>query len=213
MSPEKRWYEYWRKGPNPNNELILACRERMWGLYNEPHRAYHNLAHIEFCLAELDRNRSAAKNPLVVEAAIWFHDVIYDTKRKDNEELSASLARVEMSRLGATPRFCEYVLRAIRATTHAAPLKNSEEYIDDMITCDIDLVGLGQDWSLVDEHNKAIRKEYEWVPMEQYISGRIAVMKKFLERPHIYYLPEFKKRYEKKARKNIKRIIVELEAA
>lgn len=31
------------------------------------------------------------KNTDIVELAIWFHDVIYDPKRKDNEKLSAEL--------------------------------------------------------------------------------------------------------------------------
>ena len=56
-------------------------------------RHYHNLAHIEDCLGALARvdNLSAAEREILSEA-IWWHDVVYDATRSDNEELSARLA-------------------------------------------------------------------------------------------------------------------------
>src|SRR5260370_33569425 len=56
-------------------------------------RHYHNLKHIEDCLGALAgvKNLSAAEREILTEA-IWWHDVVYDATRSDNEELSARLA-------------------------------------------------------------------------------------------------------------------------
>jgi predicted metal-dependent HD superfamily phosphohydrolase len=68
-------------------------REDLVAAYNAPGRHYHNLAHIEDCLAALARvdNLSVAEREILSEA-IWWHDVVYDATRTDNEELSAQLA-------------------------------------------------------------------------------------------------------------------------
>jgi predicted metal-dependent HD superfamily phosphohydrolase len=61
--------------------------------YTAPARHYHNLKHIEDCLGALASvdNLSAVERE-ILEQAIWWHDVVYDSTRSDNEELSARLA-------------------------------------------------------------------------------------------------------------------------
>ena len=68
-------------------------REQLIAAYSAPSRHYHNLAHIEDCLAALARieNLSPREREILTEA-IWWHDVVYDATRADNEELSAQLA-------------------------------------------------------------------------------------------------------------------------
>ena len=68
-------------------------RDELVAAYTAPGRHYHNLTHIEDCLGALARvdNLSAAEREILVEA-IWWHDVVYDATRADNEELSAQLA-------------------------------------------------------------------------------------------------------------------------
>ena len=68
-------------------------REELVAAYTAPGRHYHNLSHIEDCLGALARvdNLSAAEREILSEA-IWWHDVVYDATRSDNEELSAHLA-------------------------------------------------------------------------------------------------------------------------
>src|SRR5260221_2332668 len=83
-------------------------REELAAAYSAPGRYYHNLTHIDDCLSALARvdNLSAAEREILSEA-IWWHDVVYDATRADNEELSARLAeqhvrqdlRVEVGRL------------------------------------------------------------------------------------------------------------------
>ena len=62
-----------------------------------PSRHYHDLAHIEDCLAALARvdDLSDAEREILTQA-IWWHDVVYDATRADNEELSAQLAEANV---------------------------------------------------------------------------------------------------------------------
>ena len=68
-------------------------REQLAAAYTAPGRHYHNLTHIEDCLGAVARveNLSAVDREILSEA-IWWHDVVYDATRADNEELSARLA-------------------------------------------------------------------------------------------------------------------------
>ena len=60
--------------------------------YAAPDRHYHDLRHIEALLGLADAYADAIVDRDAVEAAIWFHDAIYDTRRNDNEARSAELA-------------------------------------------------------------------------------------------------------------------------
>src|SRR5262249_16252507 len=60
--------------------------------YSEKGRAYHNLSHIRALLNFSDSFKITIKDYQAVCFGIWFHDVIYDTKKSDNEEKSAELA-------------------------------------------------------------------------------------------------------------------------
>ena len=78
--------------PFPPYTLAMN-REELVTAYTAPSRHYHNLTHIEDCLGALARVENLS--PLereILSAAIWWHDVVYDATRADNEELSARLA-------------------------------------------------------------------------------------------------------------------------
>lgn len=76
------------------NELLLdnALKRELSVLYEGRDRHYHNLAHIEAMLALAGEYRKLLGDPEAVEAAIWFHDAVYDSRAKDNEAQSAALA-------------------------------------------------------------------------------------------------------------------------
>ena len=67
-----------------------SLRDELVRAYEAADRHYHDLRHIEALLA-LARDQPLLDSA-AVEAAIWFHDAIYDTRRNDNEERSAKLA-------------------------------------------------------------------------------------------------------------------------
>jgi predicted metal-dependent HD superfamily phosphohydrolase len=174
--------------------------ERQWThfevSYGSADRAYHNLGHIEYCLAQLDASAAIADSRVGVELALWFHDCIYDTRRSDNEERSAEVARAFLQ---GTP-FETAVPHLVLATTHDARPGNR----DSDLICDIDLSILGSESAVYDSYALAIRSEYSWVPSDKYTAGRIKVLRTFLNRPHLYGLHSYRDRLESQARENIR---------
>jgi len=78
---------------------------------------------------------------------------------------------------------------------------------DGQLLADIDLTGLGQAPELFDRDGRAIRQEYAHVPEDQFGPGRVNLLERFLDRPHVYYTPEIRKRYEAQARANLSRAL------
>src|SRR4029453_10599779 len=69
--------------------------------YSEPHRHYHTHQYLAECFEKVQDIISLAEHPAEVKVGLWFHDVIYDTQRQDNEERSADWARTAARELVA----------------------------------------------------------------------------------------------------------------
>jgi predicted metal-dependent HD superfamily phosphohydrolase len=173
-------------------------RDDLVAAYAAPNRHDHNLAHIEDCLDKLARvdGLSAAERGILTEA-IWWHDVVYDPTRSDNEELSARLAEQHVA---ADIR--QEVGRLIRLT------KTHQVEPDDRlgaILISIDLSILAADPSRYDEYAAAIRKEFAHVPDDAYRAGRSDALRRFAARPVIFPDAAFAQACEQKARDNLAR--------
>ena len=173
-------------------------REDLIAAYTAPGRHYHNLAHIEDCLALLARieNLSERDHDILSEA-IWWHDVIYDATRADNEERSAVLAgrHVRADIAGE-------VARLIRLT------KTHDVQAGDRlgaILISIDLSILGAEPARYDAYAAAIRQEFIHVPDSDYRAGRARVLGHFAARPVIFPDPAFAAKYDRRARANLAR--------
>jgi predicted metal-dependent HD superfamily phosphohydrolase len=170
--------------------------------YEDPSRAYHNLDHIADCLVRFDEHIHLAINPVTVEFAIWFHDIVYDTHAADNEERSAVVAAEFLSATSHGPAVAALIL----ATRHDGQPGTA----DASLLCDIDLSILGRAPAVYDAYAIAIRQEYSWVPPEDYAKGRTQVLEGFLGRPSIFVMGELEKAYGSYARVNLLREIVSL---
>lgn len=174
--------------------------------YAEPARHYHTSAHIAECLLLLDRFSYLAGHAREVELAIWFHDAVYDTERSDNEELSAVWARRRLSSVGVGQAEINRIAEMIMAT------RTHESSNDDCsLLLDIDLSILGAPPDEFEAYDRAIRREYAWVPEERYSIGRRAILNSFLSRPRIYKTAEFFDIYERQARNNLRRKVSQLD--
>jgi predicted metal-dependent HD superfamily phosphohydrolase len=167
--------------------------------YGEPTRAYHNLHHIGDCLLRLDEHAHPAIDPVAVEFAIWFHDIVYDSHASDNEERSA----VEAAEFLSATTHGAVVADLIRATRHDGMPGSS----DAALLCDIDLSILGRPPAAYDAYARAIRQEYAWVPLPDFVKGRTRVLESFLVRSSVFALEEMEKVYGAKARANLVREI------
>lgn len=201
---KQRWMSLWQRiGAQGDPRAIyndLAAR------YSEPHRAYHAIGHIQYCLNEFRKVRNLIVNPNAVELALWYHDAIYNTKAKDNEEKSAALAAAMIKNASLPNTLGLFVAECIMATQHTVIPTNP----DIQFLVDIDLSSLGQSKSKFDENARKIRKEYEWVPEDAFAAGRSAILRSFLNRPSIYATQFFRDKYETRARKNIIRSLTHL---
>jgi len=196
----------WRKmGVKGNPEEAFDFLNR---LYSNPNRYYHNLNHIKSCLDELNyaKEEGIGKNLNAVEFATWYHDAIYDTKSKKNEEESALLAYHTCQEAELPLIFAQNVHDLVLVTKHNTTPKN----IDEEIITDIDLAIFGKPLREFEKYEEGIRKEYLWVPKDKFKEGRSKILQGFLDRPTIYCTSFFRERYEKQARINLKNSIEKL---
>jgi predicted metal-dependent HD superfamily phosphohydrolase len=202
---QEQWAELWRNSgaqgdPLPWYGVIVRH-------YSERHRCYHTLAHIGECFGELHTVRHLAQQPLAIEWAIWFHDVIYDTRASDNEEQSAALAAQCLGEAGLPATLSDSVIPLILATkTHDAGKEQ-----DGPLLLDIDLSILGQDEPKFWKYEAQIREEYGWVPQPVFAAKRAEILTRFLSRPRIYATDWFRDKYEAQARTNLRASIERLE--
>ena len=183
---------------------LRQCFDDLRNRYSEAHRHYHNSQHIDECLQEFERARLEAENPVALELAIWFHDVIYDPRRSDNEERSAQFAGECLNAADdLRQRICELILTT---KTHLPGTVR-----DAALLIDIDLTIFGKSEMRFREYENAIRAEYAWVPESVYREKRAEILRKFLERKRIYTTKHFFDLYELSARRNISNSIASLE--
>ena len=160
-------------------------------------RHYHTLSHLDACLREFDSARSLATRPAEVELALWLHDAVYRSWRRDNEQRSADLAATTLR--SASIESVERIRQMILATMHAGIALEG----DAALVTDVDLSILGQAPATYTVFERAIRREYWWVPRARYVAARRRVLESFITRPSIYHHRHFHEKYEAQARANI----------
>ncbi len=195
------WRDAWRSlGAGAPNDALLA---ELLARYQEPHRAYHTLQHLDECLAGLARETSNAERPAEIALALWFHDAIYDVHRHDNEERSAHWARDAMLSAGAEPAAAARVHALVMATRHQA----QPEDADARLLVDIDLSILGAPPARFAEYERQIRIEYGHVPPDVFEPRRRSILGSFLARDPLYLTPPIRARIEEAARRNLQQAI------
>jgi predicted metal-dependent HD superfamily phosphohydrolase len=179
--------------------------EELKAEYTSADRAYHSDTHVSECLRHLQSYVHLAKVIPEIEIAIWFHDAIYDTKKSDNEELSAEWAVRYLSEKRLNSESIARIEDMILCTkTHEASSS------DAVLMLDIDLGILGTPTEVFERYDQDIRREYQWIPEQDYKAGRAQVLTTFLERDTIYKNKEIAEKLEHQARVNLSRKIEEL---
>lgn len=207
MSTIDRFRTVWERCGGRDADAVWAILDAG---YSEPARAYHNWAHIEAMLAGLDKmSRMAdldAGQRDEIELAIFFHDAVYDPLLKDNEAQSASLFRQMAAKHGDfATESAGRVADMIGATAEHKPGADPAE----QVLLDLDLAVLGSSAETYRDYVSAVRREYAFVSDSDWRAGRAAVMRRFLERQHIYQTSQMATR-EPAARANIENEIKNL---
>ena len=191
-----------------NSSLIASSWVEIAQHYTQRNRAYHNLTHLQSMFQELKQSEHQIKDLDVLEFAIWYHDLIYNSLKKDNEERSADFAKKILSQTNLATERIEKCYQLILATkTHHARDTND---LDEKLMIDLDLEILSRDWVTYKVYCQQIRKEYWMYPGPLFRKGRKQAMQHFLERPNIYQSAIYRQEKEAQARANIQREIEEL---
>ena len=183
-----------------------TLKDRLAAAYGDGARHYHNLGHVHALLALATQHRALLSDVGAVEAAIWFHDAVYDSRAKDNEARSAALAHACLAGRADAARI-ERIAAMIEATaTHQVPpLADAAALRDASLFLDMDLSILGAAPDAFDAYEQAVRREYGWVDEADWRTGRAAVLRHFLDQRHVFHTDEFRERYERQARQNMAR--------
>ncbi|MBQ0786776.1 MAG: hypothetical protein KBT69_04705 [Oceanihabitans sp.] len=173
--------------------------------YSLKSRHYHNLFHLHNMLNQLENYADKITHLDSLKFAIWYHDIIYKSSKKDNEEKSALFAKNRLKSLNINDEKLEIVQKLILSTKkHEIVLSGNN---DNAYLLDLDLSILGTDWKTYQNYIQNIRKEYKIYPDFIYKPGRKKVLNHFLERETLYFTDTFKNKYEAQARLNIKKEI------
>lgn len=175
--------------------------------YRQPHRFYHDAAHVQEMMA-LARQCGLDLSPAEQLAVLW-HDAVYvpGADKGINELLSARLmlataangpaffAATEAGTLAAAERI-------ILETVHAGiPSAEAARVID------LDLYRLGAPWPEFDAHARAIEREFRLLHASPtaFWTARGNFYRSMLDRPQIFATEAFCKRFEAQARDNLRR--------
>ena len=140
--------------------------------YSHKKRYYHTLTHLQNLLAELEAIKAQIADWDTVLFALYYHDIIYNATRKDNEEKSAELARERLRELQYPADKAERCVAHILATkSHTVSTDN-----DTNLFTDADLSILGTDADNYTAYAQQIRKEYGIYPDFMYYPGRKKVL-------------------------------------
>jgi predicted metal-dependent HD superfamily phosphohydrolase len=202
------WVEAWRGLGVADSPALRRLYADVRGRYSEPHRHYHTDQHLAECFGNVQAIIALAEHPAEVKVGLWFHDVIYDTRRHDNEQRSADRARTAAQELGVGAEAAQRIYDLIMFTRHAA----APVGIDAEVLVDADLSILGAHPARFQEYEAQVRSEYAWVPDEMFRSRRAEILKEFMARPHVFCTADFRERYEAQARRNLQQSLATLES-
>jgi len=191
-------FEAWAElvGDSPTSRTEWAAVVAAW---SEPHRRYHDLAHLAAVLGLVGKLAGAAADPEAVRLAAWYHDVVYDPERTDNEQVSAERARAGLRGLVPDERL-EEVVRLVLLTAGHDP---EDGDTNGAVLCDADLAVLASPPESYIAYASAIREEYGHLPDDAFTAGRIAVLEHLLGLPALYRTAEGARLWTESARANM----------
>ncbi len=172
------------------NDTVLTARffDEITKKYTTTRRHYHNLQHIQNAFGILRQPYAGQLIDIdVVAFSVFYHDIIYNVLRKDNEPRSAGLAVKRLKALSVPPEKAEQVRLFYRG--YANPCHYSFSYPTQAI-CNYSLILI---WSIlgpIGRHMKPIpnrvRREYRIYPDKVYYPGRKQFFQHCLLTGHIF---------------------------
>lgn len=169
--------------------------------YSSDKRHYHTLQHLDDLLAQLTVIKGEIQNWETILFTLYYHDIIYNSLKPDNEEKSAELAEKRMTQISVPNDKIELCKKQILATkSHINSTDSDTNYF-----IDADLSILGQTWETYSLYYINVRKEYSIYPDFVYNPGRKKVLNHFLTMDRIFKTDFFYNKLEIQAKENVQR--------
>ncbi|HWG28143.1 metal-dependent phosphohydrolase [Actinospica sp.] len=185
-----------------DESAVRACHDLVT-LYEESHRAYHNVRHLTEVLDIVDELADEAEDADAVRLAAWFHDAEYRAESVvsiSSEEASARLAEQILPQLCAPAVLVAEVSRLVRLTEkHVA----GDDDRNAAVLLDADLAILGADPERYADYARAVREEYREIPDAVFRPARARILAELLSAPTVYRTPSARARFESRARANV----------
>ena len=182
-----------------DNRFIASAYEQLFKNYKNSKRVYHDLSHVVQLLKMLDEHSIHVNNKDIFYFAIWYHNAVFYSWRKNNVELSANLAKEKLTQAQFPVEFTEKVVQYILAT---------ENYVSDNTNdlnyfLDFDLYVYASDRTVYEVYVQQLRDEWHFYPNFLLRARRKKFLSNLLEKEFIFNTEEFRDASEKIARENI----------
>jgi predicted metal-dependent HD superfamily phosphohydrolase len=146
-------------------------------MWNESHRSYHNLNHLNDLISQINENKSKfseSEYEKLMLSAI-FHDIVYDPSSSTNEEDSANFL-MECVVDKSNKDILEVKQMILDTKTHNSTTNLSESFN----YYDMNIVEREFDQLL--DWEKGISEEFSVYPKEQYKEGRLKFLESLLDK-------------------------------
>jgi len=169
--------------------------------YSKKTRHYHTLAHLQNMYNQLLEVKTLITSWETILFSLFYHDVIYNASKSNNEEKSVELAEKRMHSIGVPDLVIEQCKEQISATKKH--MVSTVPDINYFIDADLSILGLG--WDEYAAYFHRVRKEYFIYPDMLYNPGRRKVLQHFLQKEHIFKTGHFIYKFELQAKENLLR--------
>ena len=145
-------------------------------MWNESHRSYHNLDHLNDLISQINENKSnfSEKEYEKLMLVAIFHDVVYDPSSQTNEEDSVKFL-MECS-VDANKDILDVKQMILDTKNHNSTTKLSESFNK------YDMNIVERDFDQLLEWEKGISEEHSVYPKEQYKEGRLKFLESLLDK-------------------------------
>jgi pantetheine-phosphate adenylyltransferase len=146
-------------------------------MWNESHRSYHNLNHLNDLISQINENKSkfSEKEYEKLMLSAIFHDIVYDPSSSTNEEDSANFL-MECVVDKSNEDILEVRQMILDTKTHNSTNNLSESFNN------YDMNIVERDFEQLLDWEKGISEEFSVYPKEQYKEGRLKFLESLLDK-------------------------------
>ena len=146
-------------------------------MWNESHRSYHNLNHLNDLINQINENKSkySEKEYEKLILTALFHDVVYDPASQTNEEDSANFL-IECVVDKKNSDILDVKQMILDTKTHNSTTNLSESFNK------YDMNIVERDFDQLLEWERGISEEYSIYPKEEYKMGRLKFLESLLDK-------------------------------